>query len=537
MNKIHIIKHKYGLQIIPLIIFFLLAVWKPTAVFSSEEITSIEPENSYTETNITSNDDTDTNNTDTDTVINKDDTDFSNSSDSFAADSLCIKVGYYGGPYYEKRTYSLSELEAMEQVRQEYTYINILPNIVIDYAEGVRLTEVLEGADIDLNSIAEFHFYTQDVSDTYFNTFTKFFLLDTKRYYFPKLRECFDWEKGCGLEGAEEGAVEVVPLLTLRENWTTYELDDSSEGFGSMTYENRFRLAYGQRNTYEVTSRDSAKWIHTIYVTLTGHPTNIVLSKEILELKIGSSHQLKAKLSVTDDTADRTLTWSSSDETVAKVSSKGKITLVGEGTAVITVTTVNGLTAQVTVNGKKETAKREEQAEKIVTAEEAEATDEINETGVTEKAEAAGETKTKDEVDAADEEEVTEEMEAVKEADITKKIEVIEKTENTEIEKEPKKQELKEDKLLEYENKINYEISELYNEGSQKEIKLKDQANITLQKPEGHRIYELPEDVLSLPEIVDEEKQQKSYLITAGGAGMFFLLGAGIWLIKYRFEV
>ena len=53
-----------------------------------------------------------------------------------------------------------------------------------------------------------------------------------------------------------------------------------------------------------------------------------------------------------DDTTETTVMWSSSDETVATVDENGVVTAVGPGTATITATTLNGLTAtcEVTVS-------------------------------------------------------------------------------------------------------------------------------------------------------------------------------------------
>lgn len=73
-------------------------------------------------------------------------------------------------------------------------------------------------------------------------------------------------------------------------------------------------------------------------------PTSIVITPEKLSLKEGEKGNFSYKLSPSDAYAK--VTWKSSDETVAKVSTSGAITAVGGGTAQITVTTDNGLSAQ-----------------------------------------------------------------------------------------------------------------------------------------------------------------------------------------------
>lgn len=81
-------------------------------------------------------------------------------------------------------------------------------------------------------------------------------------------------------------------------------------------------------------------------------PTAIQLNKETASLEVGKRLQLNA--TVTPNTAvDKTVTWTTSASAVATVSSKGVVTGVAAGTATITATTVNGLTAtcKVTVTG------------------------------------------------------------------------------------------------------------------------------------------------------------------------------------------
>ena len=74
------------------------------------------------------------------------------------AETLTIKVGYFGGPYYIKKIYTVSELEAMPQIQQAYTFIDSMPAVVIDSAKGVRLIDLLSDAGIDVNSVEAFYF-------------------------------------------------------------------------------------------------------------------------------------------------------------------------------------------------------------------------------------------------------------------------------------------------------------------------------------------------------------------------------------------
>lgn len=73
-------------------------------------------------------------------------------------------------------------------------------------------------------------------------------------------------------------------------------------------------------------------------------PTSIVLDKiSIILTTVGQTEQLTATIEPT--VSDKTITWTTSDSTVATVSTTGLVTCVTPWTATITVTTVNGLTA------------------------------------------------------------------------------------------------------------------------------------------------------------------------------------------------
>ena len=68
--------------------------------------------------------------------------------------------------------------------------------------------------------------------------------------------------------------------------------------------------------------------------------TEVTLNKEEMELTIGENETLTETV-LPNDATDKTVTWSTSDEKVATVEN-GKVTAVGEGTAIITVTTKDG---------------------------------------------------------------------------------------------------------------------------------------------------------------------------------------------------
>ena len=82
-------------------------------------------------------------------------------------------------------------------------------------------------------------------------------------------------------------------------------------------------------------------------VTVGTAPESIELDKDFIMLAVGQSYKLTSKL--TPDDAYTYCAWSSSDTAVATVTSAGKVAAKGSGTAIITVKTSNGKTAECKV--------------------------------------------------------------------------------------------------------------------------------------------------------------------------------------------
>lgn len=82
-----------------------------------------------------------------------------------------------------------------------------------------------------------------------------------------------------------------------------------------------------------------------------GPPDKIILDQDEINLKVGGSFELAATVSP-PNAIDKSVNWSSSDTRVATVDNHGLVTVVGPGSAVITVkTAAGGLTAKCTVTG------------------------------------------------------------------------------------------------------------------------------------------------------------------------------------------
>ena len=79
-------------------------------------------------------------------------------------------------------------------------------------------------------------------------------------------------------------------------------------------------------------------------------PTGVTVSPKTNNLAQNVTRQLTATV-LPENADDKTVTWESSDETVATVDSNGLVTAQPkQGQATITVKTVNGLTDTATIN-------------------------------------------------------------------------------------------------------------------------------------------------------------------------------------------
>lgn len=269
----------------------------------------------------------------------------------YSADTLTIKVGYFGGPYYEKAVFSLQDLWAMDVVYADYTLIDNMPSVVIDHVAGVRLADIMDAAGIDLNSIETFYFWTNDKTSSYYTSYPKTELIDTPRYVYYSLPDNFDSEEGCGNDYSMQDYDRVDTVIALADDWNRVIAGASfGSDYMNLNTNTRFRLMFGQTNSWEHTASRSAKWIHEIVVELGGTPT-ITLDASALEGEVGSI--LRTEASVSADSAvmaNEAVTWSSSDDSIASVDENGNITVLGEGSAVITATFA-GVSASVTING------------------------------------------------------------------------------------------------------------------------------------------------------------------------------------------
>lgn len=272
--------------------------------------------------------------------------------------TLTIKAGYFGTPYNTMKVFTLSDLEAMSQVQQAYSFIDSMPAVVIDSVQGVKLTDILLSAGIDINSIDMLYFYTTDVEKGWYQSLPKAFLLDARRYYYPNLPSHWDSDEQKALPGAADGAIPVEPVIATRDYWKRFA---TSPDFTRMTSDSAFRLAFGQVGTSDCTAMRSAKWIREISVMLIGNPPSEVnLNQHSARALVGSTFQLTAAVGPID-AANKKVTWSSSNPEAVTVDNNGLVSVVGPDTATITVTTVEGkYTDTCVVNGSNQESSSQE---------------------------------------------------------------------------------------------------------------------------------------------------------------------------------
>jgi hypothetical protein len=270
----------------------------------------------------------------------------------YAADALTVRVGYFGGPYYEKAVFALDELWAMDVRYLDYTFIDNMPSVVIDHVAGVTLADVTDAAGIDIGSVQSFNFWTNDKEGSYYTSLTKSYLIDTPRYCYYSLPDNFDYDEGAGNEYAVLDAARVPTMIALADDWNR-ALAGASFGsdYLNLHTNTRFRLIFGQTDAHTRTASNSAKWIHAVEVTLGGAPT-LTMDRSVLDLEVGSVFRSEARVLAADPviSANARVEWSSSDESIATVDENGEITVHREGEATVTAR-FGGASASVLING------------------------------------------------------------------------------------------------------------------------------------------------------------------------------------------
>lgn len=361
--------------------------------------------------------------------------------DAFAEPTDTLEIT--GDGVMNPTTFTLSQLQAMEQYQHVYSTINTWPTKRWYVGEGVKLRQLLALAGLKEDA----SLITFTSNDGYTVTLTVKELLKDKRYYFPHLKD--NAASDGSMPGSPEGAIEVEPILAL----LSFEGSNEPANMNDM---DAFLLMCGQRAVTEQTNNIFLKYVRKIEVltiapkkwdnpranissgavsmgTLielsnkrndsdkihyttdgttptinspifnwsakrwwaqrpdslesinkpieitnetnikaitigpgkedsevvtfsyqigsandvanqnrpSGPPTGISLDEDMINLKVGGTFELTAVVGP-DNAADKRVTWSSSDTSVATIDNYGFVTVVRPGSAIITAKTVVG---------------------------------------------------------------------------------------------------------------------------------------------------------------------------------------------------
>ena len=125
----------------------------------------------------------------------------------------------------------------------------------------------------------------------------------------------------------------------------------SSSNTSVATVDSKGKVTMLKAGTATITAKTSNGKTATVTVKVTGSitaVTGITLNQSSLSLDKGATSQLTATITPSNAT-DKTVTWKSSDDSVASVDANGLVTAKKAGTATITATSSNGKTATATV--------------------------------------------------------------------------------------------------------------------------------------------------------------------------------------------
>ncbi|MFR1518852.1 MAG: Ig-like domain-containing protein [Clostridia bacterium] len=150
-----------------------------------------------------------------------------------------------------------------------------------------------------------------------------------------------------------------------RGHWYAFDIQPVVRGWIIGQYSMQRGIMFKAVNAVENGSTNNAKtfgsynrseYKPTLYISYTSEvePSGISISSSSKYAEAGTSFTLTATV-YPSNAANKTVTWSSSNASIATVSSSGKVNCIHPGSVNITVRTVNGKTATCTVTVTKET--------------------------------------------------------------------------------------------------------------------------------------------------------------------------------------
>lgn len=290
-----------------------------------------------------------------------------------AGDELVVRVQYFGeigDKVREKARFSRSELESMGASTYYYSNITRVGTVMSMAAHGPEVMTIIEASGIDPGSIRNITFRT---TDGYTRNFTVEGHLTATKYYYPELASLYERNEDGNaltpLEGALDGK-EAVPAILALEFGESKKPGVHAEELDLKT-DRTYRFCMGQSNLTEgkmtnpsdsggdISSMESCHSIYGIDITLAGSPIRgMSLDLDDTSIKVGSMKRVSVSFDVDEAFegafTEEDLTWSSSDESIATVNSKGEVTIKGKGQVTITAVAPDGTSASITINGTEE---------------------------------------------------------------------------------------------------------------------------------------------------------------------------------------
>ena len=160
-------------------------------------------------------------------------------------------------------------------------------------------------------------------------------------------RYCFGFDRLILGESVKTLGYEPFDQCNFSEIISLNPIPPISSDYGNRVFDDsNYRAKLSVPNGSEQAYKESPVWsgFFNTEVVVSGISLNI----EEAEIEEESTMQLIATVEP-EDATDKKVTWSGSDETVATVDATGLVTAIKAGTATITATTSNGLTASCTV--------------------------------------------------------------------------------------------------------------------------------------------------------------------------------------------
>ncbi|GHV25247.1 hypothetical protein AGMMS4952_02530 [Spirochaetia bacterium] len=141
----------------------------------------------------------------------------------------------------------------------------------------------------------------------------------------------------------QNGTPPTQTITLLGTTWTSNEwrVDNQVRGTGAALTVNAADYTPGGHTLRVTVIRDGVPWTKTLNFTVTAAVSGVSLNKTSLNLPLTGTETLTAIVAPAN-AANRAVSWSSSDESVATVNSSGLVTAHAVGTATITVTTADG---------------------------------------------------------------------------------------------------------------------------------------------------------------------------------------------------